>query len=161
MKLAQELRSGNVILVAGVPLVVQKAEYTKSGRNSSVVKMKMKNLLTGSGLETVYRADDKFEVVELERQPATYSYFADPQYVFMDADFNQHEVDKENMGSALNYLEDGMPCEIVFYNGKAISIELPMSLVREVTYTEPAVKGDTSGKVMKPATMKTYCGSAK
>jgi elongation factor P len=55
------------------------------------------------------------------------------------------------MGDALNYLEDGMPCEVVFYNGKAISVELPTSVVREVIYTEPAVKGDTSGKVMKPA----------
>ena len=59
------------------------------------------------------------------------------------------------MGDALNYLEDAMPCEVVFYNGKAISVEMPNSLVREVTYTEPAVKGDTSGKVMKPARIST------
>ena len=59
------------------------------------------------------------------------------------------------MEDALKYLEDGMGCEVVFYNGKAISVELPNSLVREVTYTEPAVKGDTSGKVMKPARLAT------
>ena len=58
------------------------------------------------------------------------------------------------MGDALNYLEDGMPCEVVFYEGKAISVELPTMLVREVEYTEPAVRGDTSGKVMKPARIK-------
>ncbi len=72
-------------------------------------------------------------------------------YVFMDADYNQYEVEAENMVDALKYLEDGMACEVVFYNGKAISVELPNSVVREVDYTEPAVKGDTSGKVMKPA----------
>ena len=55
------------------------------------------------------------------------------------------------MEDALPYLEDGMPCEVRFYEGKAISIELPTTVVREITYTEPAVKGDTSGKVMKPA----------
>ena len=54
------------------------------------------------------------------------------------------------MVDALKYLEDGLPCEVVFYDGKAISVELPNSVVREVIYTEPAVKGDTSGKVMKP-----------
>ncbi len=59
------------------------------------------------------------------------------------------------MGDAIQYLEDSMPVEVVFYDGKAISVELPTSLVREVTYTEPAVKGDTSGKVLKPAKLAT------
>jgi elongation factor P len=58
------------------------------------------------------------------------------------------------MTDALKYLEDGMPVEVVFYNDKPISVELPTTLVREVEYTEPAVRGDTSGKVMKPARIK-------
>jgi elongation factor P len=155
MKIAQELRVGNVFMVGNDPMVVLKAEYSKSGRNASVVKMKMKNLLTGSPSETVYRADDKFDVIQLERKEVTYSYFAEPLYVFMDAEYNQYEIEAESMSDALSYLEDGMPCEVVFYNGKAISVELPNSLVREVIYTEPAVKGDTSGKVMKPARLST------
>ena len=155
MKTAQELRAGNVFMVGSDPLVVIKAEYNKSGRNAAVVKMKARNLLNGSVSETVYRADDKFEVVVLDRKEVTYSYFADPAYVFMDAEYNQFEVDGENMVEALNYLEDGMPCEVVFYDGRAISVELPNTVVREVIYTEPAVKGDTSGKVMKPAKIST------
>ena len=155
MKTAMELRSGNVIMVGSDALVVQKAEYNKSGRNAAVVKMKLKNLLTGAPSESVYKADDKFEIVVLDRKEVTYSYFADPMYVFMDADYEQYEVEAENMTDALKYLVDGMPCEVVFYNGKAISVELPTSLVREVIYTEPAVKGDTSGKVMKPARLAT------
>lgn len=155
MKIAQELRAGNVFMVGNDPMVVLKTEYSKSGRNASVVKMKMKNLLTGSPSETVYRADDKFDVIQLERKEVTYSYFAEPMYVFMDAEYNQFEIEAESMSEALNYLEDGMPCEVVFYNGRAISVELPTSLVREVVYTEPAVKGDTSGKVMKPARLST------
>jgi elongation factor P len=121
MKIAQEVRAGNVIMIGSNPMVVQKAEFSKSGRNASVVKMKLRNLLSGSGTETVYRADEKFD------------------------------VEKENMQEALPYLEDGLACELTFYEGKAISVELPTSVVREVTYTEPAVKGDTSGKVTKPA----------
>ncbi|MCE1242383.1 elongation factor P [Oryzomicrobium sp.] len=154
MKTAQELRAGNVIMVGNDPLVVQKAEYNKSGRNAAVVKMKLKNLLTGSASESVYKADEKFEQVMLDRKEVTYSYFADPMYVFMDAEYNQFEVEAENMEDALKYLDDGLACEVVFYNGKAISVELPTSVVREVEYTEPAVKGDTSGKVMKPARIK-------
>ena len=156
MKTAQELRVGNVVMIGTDPMVVQKAEYNKSGRNSAVVKMKFKNLLTTGNTESVYKADDKFEVVQLERREVTFSYFADPMYVFMDSDYNQYEVEQESLGDALNYLEDGMPCEVVFYDDKAISVDLPTTLVREITYTEPAVKGDTSsGKVLKTAKLAT------
>ncbi|BBO59398.1 elongation factor P [Mycoavidus sp. B2-EB] len=156
MKIAQELRTGNVIMINSEPMVVQKTEYTKSGRNSAVVKMKMSNLLTGAGMESVYKADDKFEDIVLERKEMTYSYFADPMYVFMDADYNQYEVEQENLGDALHYLEADMKCDVIFYNGKAISVELPTILVREIIYTEPAVKGDTSsGRVLKSAKIST------
>ena len=147
MKIAQELRAGNVVMIGKDPMVVLKAEYSKGGRNAAVVKMKLKNLLTSSGMETVYKADDKFDVVQLERKEVTYSYFSDPLYVFMDSEYNQFEVEGENMGDALNYLDDGMACDVIFYDGKAISVELPTSVVREIE-TEPAVRGDTSGKVM-------------
>ena len=155
MKTAQEIRAGNVIMVGSAPLVVIKADFSKSGRNASVVKMKLRNLLSGSSSETVYRADEKFDMVTLERKEVTYSYFADPAYVFMDEEYNQLEVDRESMGDALNYLEDGMKLEVVIYDGRPISVEIPQTLVREIEYTEPAVRGDTSGKVLKPARLKT------
>ena len=154
MKTAQELRTGNVIMIGTEPMVVQRAEYNKSGRNSAVVKLKLKNLLNGSATETAVKADEKFEVLVLERKEVTFSYYADPLYVFMDSEYNQYEVEADSMGDALNYVDDGMACEVVFYDGRAISVELPTSIVREVEYTEPAVKGDTSGKVLKPARIK-------
>ena len=155
MKTAQELRVGNVVMVGKDAVVVQRAEYSKSGRNASVVKLKFKNLLTGTGSETVSKADEKYDVVTLDRKECTYSYFADPMYVFMDGDFNQYEIEADSMGDALFDLEEGMPVEAVFYDGRAISIELPTMVVREIVYTEPAVRGDTSGKVMKPAKINT------
>src|SRR5690554_7126987 len=106
MKTAQEFRAGQVANINGQPWVIQKTEYNKSGRNAAVVKMKLKNLLTGAPSESVYKADDKFEVVQLDRKEVTYSYFADPMYVFMDADYEQYEVEAENMTDALKYLED-------------------------------------------------------
>jgi len=153
MKTAQEFRAGQVALINGEPWVIQKAEFNKSGRNAAVVKMKLKNLLNGQATETVYKADDKFEPVILERKEVTYSYFADPMYVFMDTEFNQYEIEKEDLGDALNFVEDGMQdvCEAVFYNDRVISVEMPTSIVRQIAYTEPAVRGDTSGKVMKTA----------
>ena len=156
MKTAQELRAGNVIMVNGNPMIIIKAEYNKSGRNSAVVKMKMKNLLTAQAQESVFKADEKFDQVLLEQKKVTFSYFSDPMYIFMDEEFNQYEVEKDNLGDTLIYLEDGMEeqCDVVLYEGKAISVELPTIVVREVEYTEPAAKGDTSGKVMKTESLK-------
>ena len=153
MKTAQEFRSGNVMMFEGQPMIVLKAEFSKSGRNSAVVKMKLKNLLSGAGTETVVKADDKFDQVILEKKTCTYSYFADPLYVFMDEEYNLYEVEKENLGDALNYIEEGMTdeVEVTFYEGKPITVEFPTIINRKVVYTEMAVRGDTSGKVMKPA----------
>jgi elongation factor P len=150
MKLAQEIRAGNVIMQGKDPMVVLKTEYSRGGRNAATVRMKMKNLLNGGGAETVFKADDKIDPIVLDKKECTYTYFADPMYVFMDTEYNQYEVEAENMGDAIHYLEDAMPVEVTFYDGKAISVELPTTVARQIS-TEPAVKGDTSGKVMKPA----------
>ena len=155
MKLAQEIRAGNVIMQGKDPMVVLKTEYSRGGRGAATVRMKMKSLLNNINSETVFKADDKIDNIVLEKKDCTYSYFADPMYVWMDPDYNQYEVEAENMGDALGYLEDGMTAEVVFYDGKAISVELPTTIVREITWTEPAVKGDTSGKVLKPAKIAT------
>jgi elongation factor P len=144
MKVAQEIRVGNVIMQGKDPMIVLRTEYSRGGRGAATVRMKLKALLSNMGTESVFKADDKMDQVILDQKECTYSYFADPMYVFMDNDFNQYEVESENMG-----------VEVVFYDGKAISVELPTSVEREITWTEPAVKGDTSGKVLKPAKIAT------
>ena len=145
MKIAQEIRAGNVIMHGKDPMVVLKTEYSRGGRNSATVRMKLKSLIANFGTEVVFKADDKMDQIVLDKKECTYSYFADPMYVWMDAEYNQYEVESDNMGDSLNYLEEG----------KAISVELHTSVEREVTWTEPAVKGDTSGKVLKPAKIAT------
>lgn len=155
MKIAQEIRAGNVIMHGKDPMIVLKSEYSRGGRNSATVRMKLKSLLNNFGTEVVFKADDKMEQVILDKKDCTYSYFADPLYVFMDGEYNQYEVEAENMGDALSYLEENMPVSVVFYEGRALSVELPVTLVREITHTEPAIKGDTSGKVMKSAKIAT------
>ncbi len=151
MKIAQEFRAGNVIMHGKDPMVVLKTEYSRGGRNSATVRMKLKSLIANFNTEVVFKADDKIEQVLLDKKDCTYSYFAEPMYICMDSEYNQYEVEAENMGDALHYLEDGMELEVVFYDGKAISVEVPTSVQRVIEWTEPAVKGDTSGKVLKPA----------
>jgi len=156
MKLAQEIRAGNVIMQGKDPMVVLKTEYSRGGRGAATVRMKMKNLLNGGGAELVYKADDKMEQIILDKKECTYSYFADPMYVFMDTEYNQYEVEAENMGDAIQYLEDGMQVEVTFYDGKAISVEMPTTVVREIE-TDPAVKGARSRST--PAPTNTASGS--
>ena len=77
MKTAMELRSGNVVMVGNDPMVVQRAEFTKSGRNASVVKMKLKNLFSSTTMETVYKADEKFDLVVLDRKNGLLDFLKD------------------------------------------------------------------------------------
>jgi elongation factor P len=128
MKLAQEIRAGNVIMQGKDPMVVLKTEYSRGGRGAATVRMTMKNLLNGGGAEVVFKADDKMEQIILDKKDCTYTYFADPMYVFMDTEYNQYEVEAENMGDAISYLDDAMPVEVTFYDGKAISVELPTTV---------------------------------
>ena len=151
MKPAKEIRVGTIIMVDSKPMIVLRSDVNGSSRTGFTYKWKMKNLLTNSPQENVFRGDDKFDVVVLDKKEVTYSYFADPLYVFMDSDYEQYEIEGENLGDALHYLKDGMECEAVFYDGKAISVELPTTIVRQVVYSEPAVKGNTSGNVLKEA----------
>jgi elongation factor P len=155
LKIAQEIRPGNVIMHGKDPMVVLRAEYSRGGRNAATVRMKLKSLLSNSGTEVVFKADDKMDQVILDHKDCTFSYFAEPMYVFVDGDYNQYDVEAENLGDAINYLEVEMPAKVVLYEGRAISVEIPNSVVREVIETEPAVKGDTSGKVMKNAKIAT------
>ena len=156
MKTAQEMRVNSVALIDGQPWLIQKAEFTKSGRNSAIVKMKLKNLLNGSKTETVYKADDKMEPVILERKEVTLSYINGEDYVFMDPEYNSYELRAEDLESVLPFIEEGMTdvCEAIFFEDRLVSVELPTTIVRQVDYTEGSARGDTSGKVMKPAKLK-------
>ena len=153
MKTAQEMKPNSVALIDGQPWLVQKADFTKSGRNSAIVKMKLRNLLTGSVTQTVYKVDEKMEQVILEKLDVTYSYSSDDMFVFVDEEYNQYELTAEDLEAVLPFIVDGMTdvCEAVFFEGKVVSVDLPTTIVRQITYTEGSARGDTSGKVMKPA----------
>ena len=120
--------------------------------------MKLKSLLNASGTEVVFKADDKMDQNVLDKKECTYSYFADPMYAFMDAEYNQFEVESETWRRhPVPRRRDAV--EVGCYKGKAISVELPTTVVREVIYTVPAVKADTSAKVMKPIKLRDGPGN--
>ncbi len=156
VKIAGDLQTGNVIIFENAPVVIMKREFNKSGRNAAVVKLRMRNILTGRNSESVFKAEDKVEGVTLEKKDCTYSYFAPPMHVFVDAEFNEYEIESESIADIEKFLAPDMTdiCEVTFYEGRTISVLLPKSITREVEYTEPAARGDTSGKITKPAILK-------
>ncbi|RJG13426.1 MULTISPECIES: elongation factor P [Pseudomonas] len=157
MKTGKELKPGTVIRIDNDPWLVQKAEFTKSGRNSAIMKTKLKNLLTGYKTETVYSADDKLDDVILDRKEATLSFINGDIYTFMDTtDYTMYELNAEDIEGVLPFIEEGMTdiCEAVFFEERLVSVDLPTTIVRQIDYTEGSARGDTSGKVMKPAKLK-------
>ncbi len=140
VKIAGDLQTGNVIIYENTPVVIMKREFNKSGRNAAVVKLRMKNILTGRNSESVFKADDKVEGVTLEKKDCTYSYFAPPMHVFVDTEFNEYEIESESVADIEKFLAPDMTdiCEVTFYEGRTISVLLPKSITREVEYTEPA-----------------------
>ncbi len=156
IRIAGELRSGNVLMIGSEPQQVVKAVYNKSGRNAAVVRIKLKHVLTGRIAEVVHKADEKFEMIILDKKDCTYSYSTPDCHVFVDTDFNQYEIPIDSMEDQAKWICSDMTdvCEVTFFEGRPISVEFPATIVRVVEYTEPAMRGDTSGKVMKPAVLK-------
>ena len=156
VKIAGDLRSGNVIMVDNVPVIALKVQINKSGRNTAVVKVRTKNLLTSRVSEAIFKADEKLEGVMLEKKECTYSYYSEPSHVFVDSEYNQYEIDAESLSDIEKYLSPDMTdiCEVTFYEGRPISVVRPQTISREVEYTEPVARGDTSGKITKSAILK-------
>ncbi len=156
MREAQDLRVGNTLKIGNDLFLVTKFSYNKGARNASMVKMKLKNLSTGSIAEAVHKASDKFEDVVLERRKMQYLYSSADFYTFMDQEnFEQMEFTKDDLGDALNYLKEQMTIDVILHGARAVGVELPINVETKIVYTEPAVRGDTGGKVLKAAKTET------
>lgn len=151
IKSAKDIRIGNIIILNNKPMVILRSDVNSSSRTSLIYKWKMKNLLTNTQQENVFRGDDKFKVIILDKKVITYSYFSYPLYIFVDTNYQQYEINEKNLGDVLHYLKYGMICEAIFYEDQIISVELPINIVRQIIYSEPAIKGNTSGNVFKKA----------
>jgi len=144
------------------PLIVQKFLRQVSGRQGMTTFFRVQNLVTKSTMEVGLDAGVKFEEVELDKRSTQLSYIegegANATYVFMDQDtYEQFELPAEELGDNAGYItpEDEVPVEITFFEGAPVGIVLPVNVTRTITYCEPGVKGDTSGKSLKPATLDT------
>jgi len=158
MLMTSQLKVGTAFMYDGNPLIVQKMLGQRSGRAGMVTNLRVKNLVTDSTMDLGVDAGEKFDEVDLDGHTTKLSYIDGDTYVFMDQDtYEQFELPKSDLGDYAGYItpEDDLEVSLTFYEGKPVGIDLPVRVVRTVTYCEPGVKGDTSGKSLKPATLDT------
>ncbi len=151
-----ELRKGIIIEHDGALQRIIDYQHVKQGRGSAFVRLRMRNLRTGSTTEQTFQAGSKFPLVRLERQRAQYLYPEDEHYNFMDIDsFEQFALDRETLGDALNYIKEQDTIDLLTYQGEPIDIEIPITVNLAVTRTDPGLRGDTATGGTKPATLET------
>jgi elongation factor P len=158
MVVTSQLRTGSVFKSGNDALFVQRILGQKTGRSGMVTRFRVKNIVSGQTSDIALDAGEKFDEVDLDIHQMKLSYIDGDNYVFMDQEtFEQYELAKEDLGDNAGYMspDDDFPLEITFYENKPVGVTLPILVERTITYCEPGVKGDTSGKTFKPATLDT------
>ena len=158
MLMTNEIKVGTAFMYEGSPLIVQKMLGQKSGRQGMVTKLRVANIETGSTQDLGLDAGEKFEEVELVEKNVKLSYIDGNEYHFMDQEtYDDVMLDKDYLGDNAGYIspDDDYDIKITYYNEKPVGVRLPIQITRKITYCEPGIKGDTSGKSTKPATLDT------
>ncbi|MGM0507680.1 MAG: elongation factor P [Fusobacteriota bacterium] len=160
MKQAQELRGGSTFKRGDSVYRIIKAERHQStaGRRASAAEMKFKirDLFSGKVTQETIEATELMEDIILDKADMQFLYEDDGNYYFMNQDtFEQLSITKDILEDAVNYLKEEMVIQILSYEGRPVGVELPTTVNLEVEYTEPGLRGDTTGKATKPATLET------
>jgi elongation factor P len=151
-----DLKKGISIDMDGQLFTIVDWQHVKIGRGGAIVRVKLRNLRSGSIIDRTFDAGERFQRAFLDRSTVQYSYKEDDTYYFMDtSSYEMIPFTAEQLGDAVDYLLDGMQLEVASYDGEPINVELPITVDLEVTYTEPGFKGDTATGGTKPATLET------
>lgn len=149
-----ELRKGSKVIVEGDPFEMLVVDFVKPGKGQALYKCRMRNLLKGTILDRTYKSGETMEGADVRRNDAQYLYKEAAGYVFMDQQsFEQFTISPDIVGEQARFLQDSMVCELLYWNETPIGVTLPSSVVLSVTYTEPAVRGNTSSNITKAATV--------
>jgi elongation factor P len=150
-----DIKKGLRLEVDGNPFRVVDYQHVKPGKGAAFVRTKIKNLATGKVIDKTVHAGDKFEVPDLEQKTMQYLYDDGEMLQFMDTTtYDQIGLSYAQVGDVFNYMIDGMEAEILFYNGRAITVEIPITVILKVVETPPNFKGDSQGG-KKPATLES------
>ena len=151
-----DMRPGQTLDIDGTLFTIVNYQHVKPGKGQAFVKTKLKNVRTGAVIDKTFRADEKVNLAVLDKREMQYLYEDDAGLVFMDNEsYEQVHVDPELLGDARQFLKDGTVCLVPVYEGAPVGADLPVTIVLEVTETEPGLKGDRVSGALKPATVET------
>ncbi len=151
-----DFRKGLKIELDNIPYEIVDFQHVKPGKGGAFVRTKLKNMLNGRVVENTFRSGEKMEKPDMETKEMQYLYKDGSGFVFMDMEsYDQFSLGDDALGGKGGFLVDGMELTMLMYRGKALDVDLPSSVVLEVTHTEPGIKGDTVSGSTKPATLST------
>jgi elongation factor P len=151
-----DLKKGQIFQMEGVPYRVVEYAQKVMGRGGSIVNVKIKSLLDGKVLDKTFKGNEAIQTADVTNKTVQYLYNDGSVFFFMDEDtYEQFEIPVDDMADKPGYMKEGDKVQAQLFDGRVINIELPKNVPLEVTYTENAVKGDTSSSITKEATLET------
>jgi elongation factor P len=151
-----DLKNGLVLTIDGQLWTVVEFQHVKPGKGPAFVRTKLKNVMSGKVVDRTFNAGVKVETTTVDKRTMQYLYQDGTDYVFMDTStYDQLHVSSEVVGSAADYMLENQDAIVATHEGVPLYIELPASVVLEITYTEPGVQGDRATGGTKPATLST------
>ncbi|MEB3191825.1 MAG: elongation factor P [Snowella sp.] len=153
---SNDFRSGVTIVLDNSVWRVIEFLHVKPGKGSAFVRTKLKNAQTGNVIEKTFRAGESVPQANIEKLTMQHTYKDGDQFVFMDVEtFEEARLDANQIGDRVKFLKEEMEVNILFWDGKVLDVELPTSVILEITDTDPGVKGDTATGGTKPAIVET------
>ncbi|WP_043496763.1 elongation factor P [Georgenia sp. SUBG003] len=156
MASTNDLKNGMVLVIDGQLWSVVEFQHVKPGKGPAFVRTKIKNVLSGKTVDKTFNAGVKVETATVDRRDMQYLYRDGDDFVFMDSDtYEQIPISAETVGGVANFLVENQDTVVAMHDGQVLFVELPTSVVMEITYTEPGLQGDRSSAGTKPATIST------
>lgn len=151
-----DFKKGLKILIDGQPFAIVDFQHVKPGKGNQFTRTKLRNMITGSNLEKTFKSGEKFEVPDVMTRDCNYLYKDEMGFYFMDKEnYEQHMIAPKEVGDAANYLIENLDVTVLFFNGRAIGVDVPITVHLKVTQTDPGLKGNTVTGGSKPATLES------
>ncbi|HLV56581.1 MAG TPA: elongation factor P [Actinotalea caeni] len=156
MATTNDLKNGMVLKIDGQLWSVVEFQHVKPGKGPAFVRTKLKGVTNGKVVTKTFNAGVKVETANVDRRDYQYLYNDGEGFVFMDvSDYEQITLGADVVDTAANFLVEGQQIIIALHEGTPLYVEMPASVVLEITYTEPGLQGDRSSAGTKPATLET------
>ncbi len=151
-----EIKLGAIIQINNEPYIVIRADHHKMGRGGAVLKVKLKNLITGNVLDKTFQGNEKAEEAETEKKKTNFMYKDENEAYFMDNEtYEQFSLSLDQLGGKEKFLKEGTDVDVLYYNQKPVAIDLPIKVELKVISAPPGVKGNSAGNVTKQIELET------